>query len=144
MKKCEKGFYIFGYLLIFLFMTIGAFIWQFFMPSVANKYSLWNESIGWQTEIALWNIGIDIGIIWTLWKRNIEYGEILVLVSFSLCILLGGHHLIYILSNSAGIRTLHWIGAIEVLGIGGITGLIAIIKGEIFKKTSKPKDMKLV
>lgn len=133
MKKHGKEFYVFGYILIFLFMTIGAFIWQFFMPSVADKYSLWNGSVGWQTEIALWNVGVDMGIIWTLWKRNIEYGKILVLISFSLCVLLGGHHLIYALSNSTGTKTLHWLGAIEVLGIGGITGIIAIIKGKILK-----------
>jgi hypothetical protein len=135
-KQKKDEFYIFGYILVFFVMTAGAFIWQFFMPSLAEKYSLWNGSKGWQTEIAFWNVGIDIGILYTLWKRNIEWGKILCLVSCSLCILLGGHHLFYALSKSGGIKTLHWIGAIEVLGIGGGLGIFSIVKGGFFRTNS--------
>ena len=134
MKTKKEEFYIFGYISIFLVMTIGAFVWQVFMPSLAEKYSLWNGSRGWQTEIALWNAGIDIGIICTLLKKNIEWGKILVIISCALCILLGGHHLLYALSKSDGVKTLHWLGAIEVLGIGGGLGILSIIKGKVFLK----------
>ena len=94
---------------------------------------MWNFSKGWQTEIALWNVGIDIGIVVTLLKRNIEYAKILSIVSLSLCILLGGHHLIYALTATNGNTSLHWMGVIEVLLIGGGTGIAAIIKSECFK-----------
>ncbi len=86
-------------------MTVGAFVWQMFFPNVAETFSLWRMSRGWQTEIALWNVGIDVGIVITLVKRNIEYAKILTLISVVLCILLGGHHLIYALATTNGIMT---------------------------------------
>jgi hypothetical protein len=129
----KKEKYLFFYLLIFLVMTVGAFLWQMFFPKIATDFSVWNFSRGWQTEIALWNVGIDIGIVITLLKRNIEYTKILSIVSLSLCILLGSHHLIYALTATNGNTSLHWMGAIEVLLIGGGTGIAAIIKSECFK-----------
>lgn len=131
MKK-EK--YLFLYLGLFLLMTVGAFIWQIFFPQIARDFSVWGVSQGWQTEIALWNVGIDIGIIITLIKRNVEYAKILTIVSFFLCILLGGHHFIYALTATSGNTTLHIVGTIEVFLVGGIAGLLAIVKSKCFKK----------
>ncbi len=70
----------------------------------------------------------------TLVKHNIEYAKILALISVVLCILLGGHHLIYALTRTKGNITLHWVGAIEVLLIGGGAGIIALIKSNCLKK----------
>lgn len=130
----KKENYLFFYLLLFLLMTAGAFVWQMFFPDAAEKFSVWGLSRGWQTEIALWNVGIDVGIIITLVKRNVEYAKILTIVSVSLCILLGGHHLIYAFAAAAGNTSLHWMGAIEVLLIGGGAGIAALIKSRCFKK----------
>ncbi|MVB09958.1 hypothetical protein CAFE_06290 [Caprobacter fermentans] len=132
MVRKEK--YLYFYLLLFLLMTVGAFIWQMFFPNVAETFSVWRMSRGWQAEIALWNVGIDAGIIITLVKRNFEYAEILTLVSVVLCILLGGHHLIYALATTSGNTTLHWMGAIEVLFIGGGAGIASLIKSHCLKK----------
>lgn len=131
MKK-EK--YLFYYLLLFLLMSVGAFVWQVFFPDIAKNFSVWGLSRGWQTEIALWNVGIDVGIVITLFKRNVEYAKILSIVSLLLCIMLGGHHLIYALTVTNGNTALHWMGAIEVLLIGGGAGIVAIIKSQCFKK----------
>lgn len=126
MKK-EK--YLFLYLLLFLLMTTGAFIWQIFFPDFAQRFSVWGFSRGWQTEIALWNLGIDIGITTALIKHNVEYAKILTLIAVCLCFLLGGHHLVYALTGSFRNNTsLHWIGAIEVLLIGGGAGTAAMIR----------------
>lgn len=89
---------------------------------------------GWQTKIALWNVGIDVGIIITLFKRNVEYAKILSIISFLLCIMLGGHHLIYTLTATSGNTSLHWMGAIEVLLVGGVAGICAILKSGCFSK----------
>lgn len=132
MVRKEK--YLYFYLLLFLLMTLGAFVWQMFFPNVAETFSVWGMSRGWQTEIALWNVGIDVGIMITLVKHNIEYAKILTLISVILCILLGGHHLIYALATTNGNTTLHWMGAIEVLFIGGGAGITALIKSQCFKK----------
>jgi Flp pilus assembly pilin Flp len=132
MVRKEK--YLYFYLFLFLLMTLGAFVWQMFFPNVADAFSVWRMSRGWQTEIALWNVGIDMGIVITLTKHNIEYAKILTLISVVLCILLGGHHLIYALTTTNGNITLHWMGAIEVLLIGGGSGIFALIKSNCFKK----------
>ncbi len=137
MKK-EK--YLFFYLILFLLMTIGAFGWQIFMPSIADKYSTWAGSKGWQEEIALWNIGIDIGIVITLITKNVEYAKILCVIATALCFLLGGHHFIYALTSTTGNTLLHWIGAIEVLLIGGVAGIFAIIKSEKYRKVVDYND----
>lgn len=126
--------YLFFYLILFLLMSTGAFVWQIFFPNIAENFSVWGLSRGWQTEIALWNIGIDIGIIITLIKRNVEYAKILTIISISLCLMLGGHHLFYALTTTNGNTGLHWLGAIEVLLIGGSTGIFALIKSRCFKK----------
>ncbi|CAB1245605.1 conserved membrane protein of unknown function [Ruminococcaceae bacterium BL-6] len=131
MKK-EK--YLFFYLFLFLLMTAGAFVWQMFFPNVAEQFSVWGLNRGWQTEIALWNVGIDVGIVITLVRRNIEYAKILTIISLLLCILLGGHHLVYALAATTGNTSLHWMGAIEVLFIGGGAGIVALIKSRCFKK----------
>lgn len=128
----RKEKYLFFYLILFLLMTVGAFLWQVFFPNVAESISVWGTNRGWQTEIALWNVGIDIGIIITLLKRNLEYAKIITIISVSLCIMLGGHHLVYALAAASGNTTLHWMGAIEVLLIGGGAGIIAIIKSHCF------------
>lgn len=131
MKK-EK--YLYFYLILFLLMTVGAFVWQMFFPDMAEKFSVWGLSSGWQTEIALWNLGIDIGITITLIKRNVEYAKILTIISVALCIMLGGHHLIYAFTVTSGNTGLHWMGAVEVLLIGGGAGIIAIFKSSCYKK----------
>ena len=133
----RKEKYLYLYLLLFLLMTIGAFVWQMFFPNVAETFSVWRMSRGWQAEIALWNVGIDFGIVITLIRRNIEYAKILSLISVVLCILLGGHHLIYAVTTTNGNITLHWMGAIEVLLIGGGVGIFALIKSNCFKKDAR-------
>ncbi len=84
--------------------------------------------------IALWNVGIDIGIVITIIKKNVDYAKILTVISAILCVLLGGHYLIYAIV-SKGNTLLHWLGVIEVLLIGGGTGIFTIIKSGTFKKS---------
>lgn len=129
MKKDRMLFY---YLILFLLMTLGAFTWQMFFPSVAGQFSLWGFSRGWQTEIALWNLSLDVGIIVTLLQRNKEYAKVLALVSTLLCLTLGGHHLLYALSAMDGNKALHWMGAVEVLLVGGGAGIYALVKSQAF------------
>lgn len=128
----RKEKYLYYYLVLFLLMTVGAFAWQIFFPGIADTQSLWRSSRGWQTEIALWNVGIDVGIGIALLKRNVEYAKILTVVSTVLCVLLGGHHLVYALTAGDGPAALHWMGAVEVLLIGGGAGITAIVKSRCF------------
>lgn len=127
----SKNRFLFIYLYVFLVMTLGAFIWQIAIPDLAEKYSSWNMSAGWQREIALWNIGVDLAIIVTLIKKNIEYAQILTFMATALCLLLGINHLISALAYSSN-TVLHWLGAIEVLVFGTVFGLLALYKSNFF------------
>jgi hypothetical protein len=130
MKKKKILYY---YLIALLIATFGSFLWQLFMPEIANKFSTWSMSVGWQREIALWNLGMDAGIILTLIKKNDYYAEILTFIGTILCILLGGNHFISALTAVSGNTLLHWVGTFEVLLAGGGFGIVALIKSEFLK-----------
>lgn len=112
------------YLIFMLLAYSGAFLWQMFLPSLANDYSTWGTSIGWQREIALWNIGIITAIIYAFVKKAASYKRILTLQSFVLCAALGLNHAFSLLTNFSLQHTLHILGVFEVLIIGGIWGSI--------------------
>ena len=132
MLKSDK--ILFSYLFVFLLMSIGAICWQLLVPTIATNYSTWNLSLGWQREIALWNIGVDAGIIYTLIKRNKSYAEILSIIVTVLCIVLGVNHLFAAIIASGQNTALHWLGAFEVLFFGGGFGIFALFKSRLFKE----------
>jgi hypothetical protein len=78
-------------------------LWQFLIPDIAEKYSTWNLSKGWQREIALWNLSVDLAIIITLAKKDIKYAEILTFMATVLCFLLGSNHFISAITATKGI-----------------------------------------
>ncbi len=104
----------------------GAFIWQFFMPNLSGQYTSWGNNMGWQREIALWNIGIIGAIIVALIKENIAYMKILTIQSTILCWVLGLNHLISLVLDFSFAYTIHIMGIFEVLLVGGIWGTILL------------------
>ena len=116
------------YLIFMLIACSGAFIWQFFLPNFAGNYSSWGNSIGWQREIALWNIAIITVIIYALIKRNDEYMKILTIQCTVLCLLLGANHLVSWLFGNSSNNVIHVLGVFEVLIMGGIGGLVLLWK----------------
>ena len=60
------------FLLLWLVGSLIAFIIHFFFPIIISSFSLSDNSIGWQREIALWNLSITIMIIYALIRNNIE------------------------------------------------------------------------
>lgn len=84
--------------------------------------------MGWQREIALWNIGIITAIIVALIKENLEYMKILTIQSTVLCWLLGLNHLISLLLDFSLGYIIHVMGIFEVLLLGGIWGTILLCK----------------
>lgn len=131
MKHSNTGITIRHYRFYLIFMLIacgGAFLWQFFLPSFGGQYSNWETSVGWQREIALWNIGIISAIIAALVKKDIKYMKILTFQSTVLCLLLGANHLISLLQDFSPTYTLHIMGVFEVLLLGGIWGAVLLCK----------------
>lgn len=116
------------YLIFMLVACGGAFIWQFFLPNLSGQFTSWQNSIGWQREIALWNIGIIGAIIAALIKENLEYMKILTFQSTVLCLLLGLNHLISLLQNFSLAYMIHILGIFEVLLLGGIWGSILLFR----------------
>lgn len=116
------------YLIFMLVACGGAFIWQFFLPNLSGQFSSWQNSIGWQREIALWNIGIIGAIIAALIKENLQYMKILTFQSTVLCLLLGFNHLISLLQNFSLAYMIHILGVFEVLLLGGIWGSILLFR----------------
>ncbi len=108
----------------------GAFIWQFCLPNLGGQFTSWGNCIGWQREIALWNIGIIGAIIVSLIKGNIEYMKILTLQSTVLCWLLGVNHLISLLQDFSLTYIIHIMGVFEVLLLGGIWGAFLLCKSK--------------
>ncbi|WP_313294055.1 hypothetical protein [Faecalispora jeddahensis] len=98
------------------------------MPNLSGQFSSWQNSIGWQREIALWNIGIIGAIIAALIKENLQYMKILTFQSTVLCLLLGFNHLISLLQNFSLAYMIHILGVFEVLLLGGIWGSILLFR----------------
>ncbi|WP_414150882.1 hypothetical protein ACIZ62_18465 [Acetobacterium carbinolicum] len=133
MKQTKTNITIKHYKFYLMFMLIacgGAFIWQFFLPNLSGQFSSWENSINWQREIALWNIGIIAAIIVALIKENIDYMKILTFQSTVLCWLLGLNHLISLLQNFSLTHIIHIMGVFEVLLLGGIWGAILLYKSK--------------
>jgi KinB signaling pathway activation protein len=118
------------YLIFMLIACGGAFIWQFFLPNLGGLFTSWGSSIGWQREIALWNIGIIGAIIVALVKENIEYMKILTFQSTVLCWVLGVNHLISLLQDFSLTYVIHITGIFEVLLLGGVWGAILLYKSK--------------
>lgn len=116
------------YLIFMLIACGGAFIWQFLLPNMSGRFASWQTSIGWQREIALWNIGIIGAIIVALARQNVAYMKILTLQSTMLCLLLGINHLISLIMDFSSGYILHIMGVFEVLLLGGAWGTILLCK----------------
>jgi hypothetical protein len=106
----------------------GAFIWQFLLPDIGGRLTSWENSRGWQREIALWNIGIISAILVALIKQNIEYMKILSFQLTVLCWVLGINHLISLLQNFSFNYIIHIAGIFEVMLLGGIWGTVLLYK----------------
>jgi len=128
-NKKESSLYGFRlYLCFILLACFGAFVWQLFFPNVAESYSSWGFNRGWQSEIALWNIGIISAILYTFLKKSREMARVLTLQGVILFLVLGINHLLALIKNYQLIFIIHWLGIFEVLIIGGFWGLIVFFR----------------
>ncbi|BCJ94045.1 hypothetical protein acsn021_16140 [Anaerocolumna cellulosilytica] len=133
MKQSNKNLTIRHYKFYLIFMLIacgGAFIWQFGLPELGGQFTSWGNNIGWQREIALWNVGIIGAIIAAFMKDNIEYMKILTIQSTILCWVLGINHLISLLQDFSLTYMIHVMGIFEILLLGGIWGALLLYKSK--------------
>jgi len=89
------------FLLLWLLGSLIALITHLFFPEAISNLSFWNASIGWQREIALWNLSIAIIITYMLINYNIKDYRNLVIALTIISFLLGTNHLITLLMNKS-------------------------------------------
>ena len=120
-----------GYIYYLLFMLLacgGAFIWQFFLPHLGGQFTSWGDALGWQREIALWNIGLIIAIIVALRRRRLETLRLMTLQCSVLCWCLGLNHLVALCSDFSWDYGIHVMGVLEVMLLGGVWGFVLLLR----------------
>ena len=98
------------FLFIWLIGAIFSFILHLFFPALISNLSFWDSSVGWQREIALWNLAIAISIIYGLIKNNTQVCRFLAMILILLSLLLGTNHIFELLINKK-IMTVNLLGS---------------------------------
>ena len=116
------------FLLIWLAGAIIAFILHFFYPNFVSDLSFWTISIGWQKEIALWNLAMILIIVTVLIKKDYKISRFVVLILALISLLLGINHLFELIINNK-------IVIINLLG--AVLNLIMTVWGGFILKNEK-------
>ncbi len=117
---------------MFLFLwLVGAtlsFVLHIFYPDLISDLSLWNISVGWQREIALWNLGASIGIIYALIKNNSQIYKFTMGLLLVISLLLGVNHLAALIIDKE---------AMLINLLGAILNLTIVVFGGFILKNEK-------
>lgn len=116
------------YLLFMIVACGGACLWQFLTPQIAGLYSIWGTAVGWQREIALWNVAFIITVLLSLKKNNVSMLRMVTFQSTILCWLLGFNHFVAFVHSNFSFGSIHFLGLFEVMLCGGIWGSILLFK----------------
>lgn len=117
-----------AYLLFILAACGGACVWQLFFPRIAGPYSAWGIAEGWQREIALWNAALITAAALAMRGKDAAVPQVLTIQATVLCWLLGVNHLAAFLSAGLTLWSVHFLGVLEVLLVGGIWGTAVLIR----------------
>ena len=86
----------------FIYWWILAFAWaaviQGFFPEIVASHTVWGNTIGWQHEIAIWNVAMIIVLIGVL-RSKIPLGNTVIPGLCVLFALLGFNHLAAVMSD---------------------------------------------
>lgn len=119
------------YRVYLLFMSVacgGACLWQFLTPQIAELYSIWGTAVGWQREIALWNVAFITAMLLSIKKNNAAVLRTLTFQSTILCWLLGFNHFVAFVRSNFSFGSIHFLGVCEVMLCGGIWGSLLLFK----------------
>ena len=111
------------YLIVCLIAFIAASFSQLFLPYFVASNSVWVFADGWQREIAFWNIGIIITIIYALNAKNEQLDFILTVSIVVIVSLFGTNHLFGMIQYQTvktvnlALTVLNYIAAFLGLGI---------------------------
>lgn len=119
-------------IIYFILWGLGAlisFVLQFFFPVILTQGVVWDLSIGWQREIALWNFGIITAIVIVIFKKNSETAKSFVFLLSTLSLLLGVNHMIVVLGNFQ--KWVHWVGSVANLTAFVFGSILLLIENKI-------------
>ena len=71
----------FSYLVFIFLACSGALLWQFCFPQLA-VYSAWGIAVGWQREIALWNIALIAAILYAFIQGKTNWAKPLISIYY--------------------------------------------------------------
>lgn len=120
MDRCCKA-----YLVFMIIACAGALAWQLLAPQFA-AHSAWGVALGWQREIAFWNVALVTALLWGVRAGSREVLFVLTLQCAVLCLVLGANHLAALIEVSSSMPWLHVLGTVEVLVVGGFWGVWAL------------------
>ncbi|MCL4424671.1 MAG: hypothetical protein M1598_06960 [Actinobacteria bacterium] len=110
------------YLIIAVVAFSAAFIVQAFLPQVGSA-TIWGVALGWQREIAFWNIGMLVVIVGILKAKDEVGARVTVTGLVVLGVLLGTNHLFAILSRPSAWG--HYLPLL-VNYLGVVVGIMAL------------------
>jgi len=122
-----KSYLIKIFLFLWVMGAMTSFILHLFFYNIVSEFSLWNVSIGWQREIAFWNLSTVLVIVFVLiYNRYDLLNMVKVLSLFSF--VLGANHLItQLIADQLG--KIHIMGSILNFGMV-IFGIYLIRKND--------------
>jgi len=105
-------------IIVYLWMCgfIGSACIQLIFPEPFASYSTWDYNSGWQSELAIWNIGI-ISVLVALIRVGVTLSPVLPGLAF-MSFLFGMNHLVALVGNPGACS--HWAGVIANFAITGI------------------------
>ncbi len=118
------------FLFVWLVGAIVSFFLHFFYPILMSNLSFWNSSLGWQREIALWNLGIIFAVIFCLIKNDKKILRFMIIILMVISILLGTNHLLGLISNKQ---------ATQINLLGAILNFIMVFWGGFILKNENKK-----
>lgn len=109
--------------IIIMIAMCGATIMQLFFPHYMGEHSGFGVALGWQREIAFWNIAIIVILIGVMIRYDWFYLRLVLLAFIVGGSLIGGNHLLYFLRDHKAVNA---VGAMEnfLLVIGWIVGYL--------------------
>ena len=86
---------------------------QLAFPARVAAASAWGNAPGWQREIGFWNIAIDAGCAFVVWRGVPAFTRPMSAMLVLLSAMLGGNHLAAALAAGTQPSAIHWNGFIE-------------------------------
>ncbi|MBK2402740.1 MULTISPECIES: hypothetical protein [unclassified Erysipelothrix] len=112
-----------GYLMVMTGVFFIAAVSHLIFPSYMIENSIWGFDFGWQRELGAMYLAITFVNCYALYTHNDDQQHILVMLAMTMCIGVGFNNLGAWLSSPLDHNSVHIVGVINFLIIGGFGGV---------------------